>query len=115
MSSNPICADAQPPRTPDLMPDFPELPEGLIVFGGVTNMVTCRYPPEMEIARELMGTKAKLKAWRAIVKVLEPQGFPKVDPVFGGRSWPAVCAWLDQYDNLAKVQAAIINAPGDWR
>lgn len=42
---------------------------------------------ETEIAR-LLGQK--LDEWRAKSLILERDGLPKIDPLMGGRYWPAV-------------------------
>ncbi len=45
------------------------------------------FPSESEIARRLSQT---LPEWKAKAVVLERQGLPRVDPLMGGRYWPAV-------------------------
>jgi hypothetical protein len=110
--SKPICAPAQAlPRKPQLITDeWPELPPGCEIVA-----VSCRYPSELEIARELMGPKTTLATWRAMVPILEAQGLPPINPLFGGRPWPKVCAWLDKYDGVREVQAPVsTDGPGDW-
>ncbi|MGN8096208.1 hypothetical protein [Methylobacterium sp. 22177] len=39
---------------------------------------------------------ARSKGWTGLAVVLERGGFPRVDPQFGGRYWPAVKAFLDR-------------------
>jgi len=56
---------------------------------------SCLYPNEAEIARLVLGSK-RAKSWDGIAAVLERRGFPQVDPLFGGRYWPAVKAFLDR-------------------
>lgn len=52
------------------------------------------FPTEDEIARELFGSH-RLQFYHVVVKSLERQGFPPIDPLFGRRYWPAVRQWLD--------------------
>lgn len=40
------------------------------------------------------------KAFRAAIRILEAQGFPKAKPLFRGRYWPAAKAWLDQFEGV---------------
>jgi hypothetical protein len=40
--------------------------------------------------------------FRAIVKDLEGQGFPRKHPIFDGRYWPKVLRWLDK-DSAVEV------------
>jgi hypothetical protein len=49
------------------------------------------FPCEAEIARRLSQSE---KRWRQIVRQLEREGLPKIDPVMGGRFWPAVVAFF---------------------
>lgn len=60
------------------------------------------YLSEAEIAREILGTK-RAHEWRALADILERDGFPKVDPIFGGRYMPAVRAWLDAYNRIGNI------------
>jgi hypothetical protein len=46
------------------------------------------YPDEAEIARRVLGERAQ--EWPGKVTVLERDGLPKIDPLMGGRFWPAV-------------------------
>ena len=56
------------------------------------------FPSEGEIARRL---SQEAKDWTAKAIVLEREGLPKVDPIMGGRFWPAVCAyWQRRYGLL---------------
>jgi hypothetical protein len=109
MTDTSVRAPAQPPSP--ITDEWPELPPGC----EIVMAVSCRYPPELEIARELMGPKATLANWKGVALVLEAQGFPRIDPQFGARSWPAVCAWLDRYDGVHTVEAPVsTSGPGDW-
>ena len=61
------------------------------------------FPSEEEIARRLSQT---LVGWSAKAKILERDGLPKIDPVMGGRFWPAVKAfWLRRY-GLSNIEAS---------
>ena len=57
------------------------------------------YPSEEEIAQRVLG-EGKVKQWIALVPTLEREGLPRVDPLFGGRFWPAVRAWFEQRNGL---------------
>lgn len=53
------------------------------------------FPSEAEVASRLSQT---LDEWRAKAIVLERHGLPRIDPIMGGRFWPAVEAfWLRRY------------------
>ena len=53
------------------------------------------FPCEAEVARRLSQTPGE---WSAKAKILERDGLPKIDPVMGGRFWPAVQAfWFRRY------------------
>lgn len=53
------------------------------------------FPSEADISRAVLGP-GRLNEWKCLAPSLERQGMPRVDPVFGGRYWPAVRAWLDR-------------------
>jgi hypothetical protein len=61
------------------------------------------FPCEAEIARRLSQTHDE---WRAKATVLERQGLPRIDPVMGGRYWPAVHAWWNRRYGLSTVEAS---------
>lgn len=63
---------------------------------------TCLYPKEAEIAEFVLG-HGRFEEWRGIATILERDGFPKIDPLFGGRYLPAVSAWLDAYNRVATI------------
>ncbi|WP_333473747.1 hypothetical protein [Xanthobacter dioxanivorans] len=52
------------------------------------------FPCEVDIARAVLGP-GRVSEWKSIAIILERQGLPRVDPMFGGRYWPAVRAWFD--------------------
>ncbi|HEY8566535.1 MAG TPA: hypothetical protein VIL65_13610 [Beijerinckiaceae bacterium] len=60
------------------------------------------FPSEAEIARRLSQRPAE---WAAKSLILERAGLPRVDPIMGGRYWPAVRAfWFRRY-GLTTVEA----------
>ena len=61
------------------------------------------FPNEAEIARLLSQTPAD---WRAKAIVLERDGLPRVDPLMGGRYWPAVKAWWNRRYGLSNVEVS---------
>jgi hypothetical protein len=63
---------------------------------------TALYPDEGELARFILGKRAK--QWPSIVPTLEREGLPKIDPLTGGRFWPAVRAFLDRRHGLRNDQ-----------
>src|SRR4051794_39295676 len=40
------------------------------------------------------------KRFRSALRVLEARGFPAIHPLFGGRYWPNVRAWLDNENGV---------------
>jgi hypothetical protein len=61
---------------------------------------TSLYPDEEELARCVLGNKAK--QWSSIAPTLEREGLPRIDPLTGARFWPAVRAFLFQRHGLRK-------------
>lgn len=61
------------------------------------------FPSEAEIARRLSQTPAE---WSAKAVVLERNGLPKVDPLMGGRCWPAVQAYFLRRHGLSKIEVS---------
>ena len=60
------------------------------------------FPCEAEIARRLSQS---LSEWPAKAIILERDGLPRIDPLMGGRFWPAVKAyWFRRYQ-LTSVSA----------
>src|SRR5262249_6910440 len=49
------------------------------------------FPCEAEIARRLSQSE---KRWQQVSRQLERDGLPKIDPLMGGRFWPAVIAFF---------------------
>jgi hypothetical protein len=60
------------------------------------------YPDEAELARCVLGKRAR--QWASIAPTLEREGLPRIDPLTGGRFWPAVIAFLGQRHGLRKDQ-----------
>jgi hypothetical protein len=50
--------------------------------------------------------------FRAALRVAEAQGFPPTSPVWGGRYWPKVRAWLDNDNRLNDHDTAPIAQDG---
>jgi hypothetical protein len=61
------------------------------------------FPSEAEIARRLSQAPAD---WAAKVIILERDGLPRVDPLMGGRYWPAVQAYWNRRYGISKVEAS---------
>lgn len=57
------------------------------------------FPNEEDIARAVLGP-GRARYWKTIAPSLERQGFPRIDPLFGARYWPAVKAWFDRRAGL---------------
>ena len=62
------------------------------------------YPSETQIARAVLGPE-RSRTWDGLATVLERHGFPRIDPQFGGRYWPAVKAYLDRRHGLNETVA----------
>ena len=74
------------------------------------------FPCEAEIARRLSQSE---KRWRAIARLLERDGLPRIDPLMGGRFWPAVVAYFERRcgvrhreDALALANRGVVVIPG---
>jgi hypothetical protein len=55
------------------------------------------------IARRLSQQPSE---WKAKALVLEREGLPRIDPIMGGRYWPAVEAFWNRRYRLASVEAS---------
>ena len=64
------------------------------------------FPCEAEVARRLSQDPI---AWKAKAVVLERDGLPKVYPLFGGRFWPGVVAYLNRRYGLSRVEASALD------
>lgn len=58
------------------------------------------FPSEEEIARRL---SQEPRDWSAKAKILERDGLPSVDPIMGGRYWPAVEAFWHRRYGLTSI------------
>lgn len=71
------------------------------------------FASDKELADALLG-KNCVQAFGALVKRMEPEGFPQIDPDMGGRYTPAVKAFFDhRYRLLAMPPAAPPGIEGD--
>jgi hypothetical protein len=61
------------------------------------------FPSEREIARRL---SQEFQSWQALAVILERHGFPRIDPLMGGRYWPAVLAWWNRRYGLGNVEVS---------
>ncbi len=68
------------------------------------------FPSEAEIARRLSQT---LQEWTAKSRVLERDGLPRIDPLMGGRYWPAVRAYFQARHGLTDAQLLAPDGPED--
>lgn len=55
---------------------------------------------EDEIARRLSQQPSE---WQSKARVLEREGFPQIDPLMGGRYWPAIIAWWNRRYGLTNI------------
>jgi hypothetical protein len=81
---------------------------------------SCLYPDEKELGQVVLGSRAA--AWPGVASVWEKAGLPRIDPLTGGRYWPAVRAFLDaQYGLCPPLQVGGPNQPEnpnydmDWK
>lgn len=61
------------------------------------------YPSEAQIARRVLGPN-RTDEWKGLVQILEREGFPKIEPRFGARYWPACKAWFKAKHRLLNMQ-----------
>lgn len=58
------------------------------------------YPSEAQIARAVLGLRAK--DWGRIAKTLEDkEGLPRINELMGGRFWPAVVAFFHGWQHIS--------------
>lgn len=62
------------------------------------------FADDAAIGQALLGT-VRASEWPSLVPLFEREGFPKVDPVMGGRYVPAVKAFFDR-------QYGLLTSPG---
>lgn len=75
------------------------------------------FASDAEIGTVLLGSK-RASEWSALAALYERQGFPKVDPIMGGRYVPAIKAFFDkQYGVATLVPTAPdgIDRPETWK
>jgi hypothetical protein len=58
---------------------------------------------EAEIARRLGQTR---REWTAKAEVLERHGLPRIDPLIGGRYWPAIVAFFNRRYGVSNVEVS---------
>jgi hypothetical protein len=58
------------------------------------------FPSEAEIAKRL---NQNFSRWPAKAIILERHGFPRIDPLMGGRYWPAVEAYWHRRYGLSRL------------
>lgn len=61
------------------------------------------FPSEIEIARRLSQTPDE---WIAKARILERDGLPRIDPIMGGRFWPAVNAFWHRRYGLSRIEVS---------
>ena len=71
------------------------------------------YPDEAEIARRVLGKRAR--EWPGKAVLLERDGLPKIDPLMGGRFWPAVRRWFLDRHGLAMESSGNVSLPAKSR
>lgn len=72
------------------------------------------FPCEADIARAVLGP-GHVNDWKILVPSLERQGLPRIDPLFGGRYWPAVKLWFDRRAGITNVTIPARPRDGDVR
>ena len=76
------------------------------------------FADDAAIGRALLGT-ARAGEWKQLAPLYEAQGLPKIDPVMGGRYWPAVISFFDRQYNLIQITPAAspdgAENPGGWK
>lgn len=60
------------------------------------------YPSEAQIARKVLGP-GRCAEWNGLVIQLERDGFPAVDPQFGGRYWPKCELWFQVRNRVISI------------
>lgn len=61
------------------------------------------YPSETEVAKRVLGS-GRINEWKGIAIILERQGFPQIEPLFGGRYWPACEMWFRGKHKIGSLQ-----------
>ncbi len=60
------------------------------------------YPTEAQIAQKVLGP-GRLDDWKALVVILESEGFPRVEQLFRARYWPACEMWFQAKHRLVRL------------
>lgn len=82
-------------------------------------MPSSLFPDEKEIGRLVLGPRAAI--WPGVAGVWEKAGLPRIDPLTGGRYWPAVERFLDSRYGMADPPSGAADAPEnpnydkDWK
>lgn len=63
------------------------------------------------IGQALLGA-LRAREWKDIAPLYERQGFPRIDPIMGGRYVPAVRAFFDRQHGLLVLPGPIKRADG---
>lgn len=76
---------------------------------------TSLFPDEAEIAQLILGAK-RASAWSGLAVILERHGLPQIDPLLGGRYWPAVISFFDRrYGVVGPLHAGYVpDGPENW-
>lgn len=56
---------------------------------------SCMFPDDKELGPLILGKKQGHR-WTEIVKIEERHGFPRVDPLYGGREWAAIVEFYER-------------------
>jgi hypothetical protein len=76
--------------------------------------VTALYQND-EALHATMAPHLSRAAFARALTALEPYGFPKADPIFKARYFPAVRAWLDKQAGLAKTAPQVRDGEENWQ
>lgn len=60
------------------------------------------FATDVEIGEALLGPDRACE-WKALAPLYERKGFPKIDPIMGGRYVPAVKAFFDHQHGLGAI------------
>jgi hypothetical protein len=74
------------------------------------------FADDLAIGQALLGT-VRAAEWPSLVPLYEREGFPRIDPVMGGRYVPAVKAFFDRQYGLTQVASTArdgIERPEKW-
>ena len=66
--------------------------------------------------RRRINPKVGRDRFRSVIRALEIKGFPRIHPLFRGRYWPAVLAWLDADNGVGKDggTGTALDGPENW-